>query len=107
MSDKILTIIALYGTLIALVGCGVKPAPTPEPVSASAQVVLKISGSGTTVPILNAVKPAFEADVPVYCPAVGDSSIGIAIACGRDKGENNLNFDVVEDVGDREDRDRQ
>lgn len=41
---------------------------------------------------------AFEAGVPVYCPAIGDSSIGIAIACGRYKGENRLNFDIVADV---------
>lgn len=36
--------------------------------------------------------------MPVYCPAIGDSSIGIAVAFGRHKGDNNLNFDVVEDV---------
>ena len=41
---------------------------------------------------------AFRAGVPVYCPALGDSSIGIAIAAGRDRGENKLVFDVVADV---------
>ena len=41
---------------------------------------------------------AFEAGVPIYCPAIADSSIGIAVAMGRHKGENSLNFDVVRDV---------
>ena len=41
---------------------------------------------------------AYQASVPVYCPAIGDSSIGIAIACGRFKGENSLNFDIITDV---------
>jgi len=41
---------------------------------------------------------AFEARVPIYCPAIADSSIGIAVAMGRHKGENSLNFDVVKDV---------
>jgi len=41
---------------------------------------------------------AFRAGVPVYCPAIGDSSIGIAIAVGRDRGENKLVFDVAADV---------
>ncbi len=54
-----------------------------------------LSVDGSQKGILSA---AFEAGVPVYCPAIGDSSIGIAIACGRHKGENNLNFDVVADV---------
>jgi deoxyhypusine synthase len=41
---------------------------------------------------------AFEAGIPVYCPAIGDSSIGIAVAWGRHKCENSLNFDVIKDV---------
>ena len=41
---------------------------------------------------------AFEAGVPVYCPAIADSSIGIAIAYGRYRGDNSLNFDVVTDI---------
>ena len=44
------------------------------------------------------VSTAFEAGVPIYCPAIADSSIGIAIAHGRHKGENSFNFDVIEDV---------
>ncbi|MBI5287167.1 MAG: deoxyhypusine synthase [Deltaproteobacteria bacterium] len=39
---------------------------------------------------------AYKAEVPVYCPAIGDSSIGIALAM-RPK-EKNIIFDVVEDV---------
>lgn len=44
------------------------------------------------------VSAAFESGVPIYCPAIGDSSIGIAVAYGRYKGENSLNFDIVDDV---------
>jgi len=55
----------------------------------------RLSTDGTEKGILSS---AFEAGVPVYCPAIGDSSIGIAVAFGRHKGDNNLNFDVVEDV---------
>lgn len=50
---------------------------------------------GTQTGILSS---ASKAGVPVYCPAIGDSSIGIAVAWGRHKGENSLNFDVVKDV---------
>lgn len=39
---------------------------------------------------------AYRAGVPIYCPAIGDSSIGIALAMGRD--EENLLFDIIEDV---------
>ena len=41
---------------------------------------------------------AFKAGVPVYCPALGDSSIGIAVAVGRSRGENEVVFDIVADV---------
>ena len=41
---------------------------------------------------------AYEAGIPVYCPALGDSSIGIAVALGRHRGHNSLNFDIVADV---------
>ena len=44
------------------------------------------------------ISAAFEAGVPIYCPAIGDSSIGIAVAYGRHKGENSLNFDIIADV---------
>ena len=41
---------------------------------------------------------AAKAKVPLYCPAIGDSSIGIGIACDRHMGGNSLMFDVVGDV---------
>ncbi len=44
------------------------------------------------------VTAAAKAKVPLYCPAIGDSSIGIGIACDRHMGGNALMFDVVGDV---------
>lgn len=41
---------------------------------------------------------AYKAKVPIYCPALGDSSIGIAIATGRRNGTNSINFDIIQDV---------
>lgn len=41
---------------------------------------------------------AATARVPLYCPAIGDSSIGIGIAENRHSGRNRLTFDVVGDV---------
>ena len=41
---------------------------------------------------------AARAGVPVYCPAFGDSVYGMAVAAGRVKGENNLQFDIIRDV---------
>jgi len=41
---------------------------------------------------------AFKAGVPIYCPAIGDSSVGIAVAVGRDKDENRVVFDTALDV---------
>lgn len=41
---------------------------------------------------------AAKAGIPVYCPAVGDSSIGIGIATNRYEGGNNFQFDVIGDV---------
>ncbi|MGB2696834.1 MAG: deoxyhypusine synthase [Candidatus Zixiibacteriota bacterium] len=41
---------------------------------------------------------AFEAKVPVYCPAVADSSIGIAVASHNRKFKRNFLFDVIADV---------
>lgn len=55
----------------------------------------RLSVDGSQKGILSA---AFESDVPIYCPAIGDSSIGIAVAYGRYKGENSLNFDIVADI---------
>ncbi len=44
------------------------------------------------------VTAAYNARVPIYCPAIGDSSIGIGIAENRHLGKNRLMFDVVGDV---------
>ncbi len=41
---------------------------------------------------------AAKAGIPVYCPAIGDSSIGIGIATNRWGKGNRLMFDVVGDV---------
>jgi len=41
---------------------------------------------------------AFEAKVPIYCPAVADSSIGIAVASHNRKFGRNFLFDVIKDV---------
>ncbi len=41
---------------------------------------------------------AAKAGIPLYCPAIGDSSIGIGIACDRHLGGNALMFDVIGDV---------
>ena len=44
------------------------------------------------------VTAAYKADIPLYCPAVGDSSIGIGIAENRHEGKNHFTFDVIGDV---------
>ncbi|MFH0777981.1 MAG: deoxyhypusine synthase family protein [Candidatus Eisenbacteria bacterium] len=41
---------------------------------------------------------AFKAEIPIYCPAPGDSSIGIALAVERERGGAGVVFDVVGDV---------
>ena len=41
---------------------------------------------------------AFKNKVPIYCPAIGDSSIGIAVATGRLRGSNRIVFDIVKDI---------
>lgn len=41
---------------------------------------------------------AAKAGVPLYCPAIADSSIGIGIAENRHSGRNRLLFDVIGDV---------
>lgn len=41
---------------------------------------------------------AAETGVPIYCPAIGDSSIGIGIAAHRHNVGNQLMFDVIGDV---------
>ena len=44
------------------------------------------------------VSAAYKANIPLYCPAIGDSSIGIGIAENRHLGKNRFTFDVVGDV---------
>jgi deoxyhypusine synthase len=44
------------------------------------------------------VTAAYKANIPLYCPAVADSSIGIGIAENRHLGKNTFTFDVVGDV---------
>ena len=44
------------------------------------------------------VTAAVKAGIPLYCPAVGDSSIGIGIAEHRHLGKNRFTFDVIGDV---------
>lgn len=44
------------------------------------------------------VTAAAKAKIPLFCPAIGDSSIGIGIAENRHLGKNNLAFDVIGDV---------
>jgi deoxyhypusine synthase len=44
------------------------------------------------------VTAAYKAGIPLYCPAVADSSIGIGIAENRHLGKNQFNFDVIGDV---------
>ncbi len=44
------------------------------------------------------VTAAAQAGIPLFCPAIGDSSIGIGIAENRNLGKNHLVFDVIGDV---------
>lgn len=44
------------------------------------------------------VTTAYRARIPLYCPAIGDSSIGIGIAENRHLGKNQLTFDIIGDV---------
>jgi deoxyhypusine synthase len=44
------------------------------------------------------VSAAAKHKVPLFCPAIGDSSIGIGIAESRHRGENRLMFDMMADV---------
>ncbi len=44
------------------------------------------------------VSGAAKMNVPLFCPAIGDSSIGIGVAESRHRGENRLMFDMMGDV---------
>jgi deoxyhypusine synthase len=41
---------------------------------------------------------AFKNKVPIFCPAIADSSIGIAIALGRFRKSNKITFDLTKDI---------
>ena len=44
------------------------------------------------------VSSAANMGIPLFCPAIGDSSIGIGVAESRHRGENRLMFDMMGDV---------
>ena len=44
------------------------------------------------------VTAAYKANIPLYCPVIGDSSIGIGIAESRLRRKNHFTLDVVGDV---------
>ena len=55
----------------------------------------ELSTKGKEEGILTA---AAKANLPIYCPAPGDSVFGTALAAARVKGENKLLFDIVTDI---------
>ncbi|RJP68723.1 MAG: deoxyhypusine synthase [Candidatus Abyssobacteria bacterium SURF_17] len=54
-----------------------------------------LSKLGKDAGILSA---AYEAKIPIYCPAISDSSIGIALAVAAAKGSKIPSLDVISDV---------
>ena len=55
----------------------------------------ELSTHGTKEGILTA---AAKANLPIYCPAIGDSVFGTAFAAARVKDGNRINIDIVKDV---------
>jgi len=55
----------------------------------------RLSKAGATEGIITA---AYKANIPIYCPAVGDSSYGIALAILSHLKNRNFKFNVIEDV---------
>ena len=55
----------------------------------------RLSGEAKTEGILTS---AARAGLPIYCPAIGDSAIGIGMARGRVEGGSMVIFDTVKDV---------
>ncbi|MFH2011975.1 MAG: deoxyhypusine synthase [Pseudomonadota bacterium] len=55
----------------------------------------KLSKEGTEEGILTS---AYKEGIPVYCPAIADSSIGIAIAMGKQAKTNSLQLDTITDI---------
>jgi deoxyhypusine synthase len=41
---------------------------------------------------------AFKSRVPIFCPAIADSSVAVGIAGSRFEKKNNFQFDIVQDV---------
>lgn len=41
---------------------------------------------------------AYRAGIPIYCPGLADSSIGIALAAGKYSGQSSVLFDIIGDV---------
>ena len=41
---------------------------------------------------------AFKARVPIFCPTIGDSQIGLGIAATRFEKKNNFTFDLTQDI---------
>lgn len=56
---------------------------------------LELAKSARVEGILTA---AAKAKVPIYCPALGDSILGMALAAGRVKRTNALQLDILKDV---------
>lgn len=44
------------------------------------------------------ITSAYKAGIPIYCPAIGDSSFGIALAVIKSKNKKSIVFDCVGDV---------
>src|SRR5574341_255602 len=44
------------------------------------------------------VTSAYRAGIPIYCPAVADSSVGIALATHNHRNQKSFTFDVIRDV---------
>jgi deoxyhypusine synthase len=55
----------------------------------------RLSGQAQQEGILTA---AYKAGMPIYCPAIGDSSIAIALAVGDENGPIEVQFDLLADV---------
>jgi len=55
----------------------------------------KLSESGGKKSILTT---AYEHGVPIYCPGIADSSIGIGLAVGRRLGKKRIQIDTIADV---------
>jgi deoxyhypusine synthase len=41
---------------------------------------------------------AYKARVPIFCPAIADSSVSVGIAASRFEKKNNFQFDIIQDV---------